>query len=405
MVGNVSNYFFQLYAGRALGAADYGALNALLAVLALVSSSGGVLLQVMARYASRFVALGRIDLVGALLRRVMTTVLIVGAGVFCLVALAMESIRGFFHLSSFTPVLVLAATIPVGFIGNALLGALLGCQWFGYASLANIGGVARLLAGVLLIGTGLGVTGGIAASLVASLLTAVVLFIPLRHLFQQACTVELPSDAGVAAYSLPVLVAMLAFTSLTTIDVVLARHYLPHVQAGLYAAAAVLAKTALYLPSAVVMTMFPMVSSADTQGMETTTVLRRATVLTVLASGGMAAGFALLPGFSLTLLLGHQFVDAAPLLRVYGCATVAWAVLNLVMNFNLARHRTAFAYWLVPIAVSQVLAVRFIHESGFHIVVVSTLAAVAGVAVATKALRVREIALPATAAGASESTP
>ena len=85
MVGNVSAYFFQFYMSRKLSVEDFGMLNSLLSLSAIVSVPAGTVSLVMARYVSKFNALQNIGKIKYLFLNAYVKLLIaggVGFGIF-----------------------------------------------------------------------------------------------------------------------------------------------------------------------------------------------------------------------------------------------------------------------------------------------------------------------------------
>ncbi|HDI00117.1 MAG TPA: hypothetical protein ENF74_03885, partial [Firmicutes bacterium] len=81
VVGNLGHYLFQMYMSRNLRVEDFGALNSLLSLLALISIPSGTILLVTARQVAE---LGSHDAVGAFFRGTLARVSVVAASLLAL---------------------------------------------------------------------------------------------------------------------------------------------------------------------------------------------------------------------------------------------------------------------------------------------------------------------------------
>ena len=150
VVGNLGHYLFQMYMSRNLGAEDFGALNSLLSLLALISIPSGTILLVTARQVAELNL--QYDAIGAFFRVMLGRVFVCAA--FCLVRSALLSwhISKFLRLSSPTPVLILAAVVVVTLITSTGLGVLQGLRKFFHLALnQGLAGLLRLAFGVVLV--------------------------------------------------------------------------------------------------------------------------------------------------------------------------------------------------------------------------------------------------------------
>ena len=102
-------------------------------------------------------------------------------------------------------------------------------------------------------------------------------------------------------------IAIAGFWTLTIIDTVLARHYLPRTASGYYAAAATATRAVIFLPGAIVTVAFPKFSAARVDHAEKRRVLLHALVFVgVLGSAGALAMTAF-PRLFVSVLFGAKF--------------------------------------------------------------------------------------------------
>jgi O-antigen/teichoic acid export membrane protein len=152
--------------------------------------------------------------------------------------------------------------------------------------------------------------------------------------------------------------ALLAMFVLTSADVLLARAILSADDAGQYAAGAILAKIAFWLPQAVVIAAFPRLARNEPGA------LRRATLL--LAALGLieVVGAVLLGPRLVPLVLGSDYDIAAASAGVFVLAGVALSMASLVLYDRLADDdpRAAVLVW-AAVALLVVLVTTVGHAS------------------------------------------
>ena len=369
LAGNVSAYFFQFYMSRKLSVADFGMLNSLLSLSAIISVPAGTVLVVMARYVSKFNALRAIGKIKYLFYNAYIKLLLAGMlGVGIFVSLS-GYLCDYLNINTRFPLILIGISLLISLLLPINMGILQGLQKFGYLGLSGIlSGVLRLACGVLLISRGLGVNGAIVAGIIPSLVMLFITFYPIRFLFNKAVHNDNERyTKEILLYSLPVTLSALCFTGLFNIDLVLVKHFFSPEDAGNYAAVAILGRSIFYLPGAIILAMFPMVSESHTLNKDTYGLLNKALLFTLLLSGVGLVLFFVFPSQLMGLLMGKKFIATAPLLRVFGLAMLPFALLNIVINFNLAKHSTKFVYTLVFGCLLEVFLMYLYHNTLMHV--------------------------------------
>jgi O-antigen/teichoic acid export membrane protein/glycosyltransferase involved in cell wall biosynthesis len=337
----LSNFIFHVVVSRLLGPDQYGALGALLnIVLVLAVPLGAVQAAVTRTVALR----GRAPIH---LRTIANRAIV--AGVVGMVVLAGLSpvIAGFLHLSSVTPVLVLALLLVPSVIGAVLQGALIGkLQFTPFAIAMVVGlGVSRLLFGVVLVEAGWGVTGAMLATVASQVVTVGIVAWPLRR--------ELRTDPPGPAehirleHGMAMLFALGGFWVFVGIDTFLARHLMAPHAAGLYAAAATGSRIALFGPAALVTLTFPRFAANHGRGPEAKRLLVQ-TMIAVSSMGVVIAGLIVaLPGPLVQTLFGKSFTGSAGTVGTLAVEAAILGLISLLLYYHLARN-TLFAQlgWL-----------------------------------------------------------
>lgn len=299
---NLCGYAFNVGATRLLGPSAYGELGALLGLVLIFNVVALGLQAVVARRLAVAEPSHRSATAGALARGGLMQSALVGA-----VALAgAPAIDHWLHLGSLVPALLLAvAMVPLTVFG-VIQGILQGTERFMALGViyvvAALGKVGGGLVGVALERSA---TGAMLGLCVGSVLAAGASWLWLRPSVRRSGGIHLVGETVHATH------AFLALFVLTNVDVLFARHYLEPRAAGLYAAGAVIAKGAFWLPQFVPVLAFPRMADATRHG----SVLRRS--FTVVAAAGVGVTM-------VCLFFGDLVVSAVGGSRYQALADDAW---------------------------------------------------------------------------------
>ena len=327
VVQDVANFAFHAVVGRTLPPGDYGALGAVLAVMVLLS----VPLMALQASASALVSGSGWDT--TVVRRTLTRVAAAAVAVGLLVLAAAGAVQSYFHLGSALDAAVLAPFITVSILLAVARGLLVGDgRVTTTAKTYLVGTAARFGFGVLLVFS-FGVTGALVGTLlgeVAALLAAMLPVVRRQGVADPSARLRV-GDLALSGF------AVTGLFLFSTVDLLMARHYLPDAATGSYTAAATIGKTVLALPAAVIGVYFPRLVIAWRAGDSAT--LRRAVVVVCGLAFAGAAVVAAVPGLLLHLLYGPEgFVDAAGLVRLLAVVAGLTSVVSVLTYAALARR-------------------------------------------------------------------
>lgn len=164
---------------------------------------------------------------------------------------------------------------------------------------------------------------------------------------------------------------------LQNVDVIAAKLSLGGVDAGLFGAAAVLAKGLLVVPQALTIVLLPRVAEQEARGKPTGSFLAVG-VLVMAVTGILAmAVAAVIEGPVMTIAFGSAFEGAASLLVPFLGATTMLGALLILVNHHVARSDHRFVWVVGALALVQItLLALFGHSAGM---IITIDAAVAGV--------------------------
>ncbi|OJV59759.1 MAG: hypothetical protein BGO38_13360 [Cellulomonas sp. 73-145] len=376
VVGILASTLFQALTGRGLGPAAFGLLAAFLSIVNIAAIGASALQNSVAVATARTLS-GAPDAPAAPRRwdgAMVEGVALGGGGALVVAALA-GPLSGRLG-TSVMAVLLAAATVLPSFLFSVAQGRLQGAgRATAVAGWSTASQVLRLvLAGVALL-AGLGAV---------SILVAVLLAIGAAALAAaiQADRAGLRTSTSAFTRNSVVLIGLtLAFAWLTNIDVMLVRTGAPEHPAGMFAAAAVLAKLILIVPTTLSLYLLPrFVNRREDHGAMRFGV--NVVLLTVLGTGLLGAGaLAILGGFVIRLFFGSGYADAVGLLPALALAYVPWALSQgLLIRLTASRSRRALVVLLAASVAQWVLARQVLPDLRAMTLVIGVLGAiVAGV--------------------------
>jgi O-antigen/teichoic acid export membrane protein len=374
IVQSIANLLFHAVVGRALQPAEYGALGTVLAAMTLVAVPLSALQTASAR------ATATQGLSAATSRRLIVRTTGYAAPVVLLVAAASGSVADFLQLDSAWDAFVLAPTLLVAALVAVLRGLLLGVGRSGIVAGSYLVATAIRLGPGLALASVAGVTGALIGTLLGEIFALIlVAFAALRA--PGGALAEF--SAGDYLRTGAVVSGLFLFT---TVDLFLARHFLPAAVSGGYVAAATIGKTILALPAAAISVAYPRLVSGWA-GKNGAGALRSSLLVVGLPAILVASAVAIMPNFVLSVLYGAgTYVDAATVTQVLAVVAGLSAFVSVLVHAGLARHHwTAWLPWAG--AALQIVIISLWHSSA---AAVATGSAVSG-AVLLVALLVLEV--------------
>jgi O-antigen/teichoic acid export membrane protein len=389
MVLNVGAVVFHAIVSRKLGVAAYGALYAIVSLVLLAGLPASIVNTVVAKFAAEFRALHDDAHVRAL---TLTVCKVFSAGLLIYVvggvALA-GAIGAFLHVSYGAVVLaaLMAGALVLVF---ALRGIAQGTQDFrGLAEAFVMDGGLKATLGAVLATAKLGLAGGIFGFFAGTILSGVYTMWRVWRRYGRAPHADFRVDVSrvlattAAASSLSASSAILSFG-----DVVMVKHFFTAHDAGVYAAASLAGKILLFMVGFAPMVLIPKAAYSHARRENALPALSGAMLMVFVLSGVGLLGFLVAGKAILHVLVGPQFVEAAPLLPTYGLAMALLGVTTVVASYAIALHRFAFSLPLVVLAVGEIVAIGFYHPTLFGVVtILVTGNALALVAVSIASLR------------------
>jgi O-antigen/teichoic acid export membrane protein len=354
LFANLCNYGFQILTGRLLSVEEYGLLAGFMAAITIITVGTSALQTT----AARAIAAGenhpeQHSLVDGLTKSAGVGAIIVGA----FIAVFAPVLSRFLNIGAL-PILILGVYVLPSSLDSIAAGRLQGTKRFRALAIYSAGqAIAKLAIAATVIAVGLRVS-GLLAGLVASS-GAIALWGMLRSRDAGAINTHVLSPEMRLNFG-----ALLLFWVVLSIDIAFARAFFEPKAAGVYAAATVLGKAVLWLPTMLTQLLFPQLADRSARSQGARPLMKRAVILVVALASAAVFGLYLLGGPIFLVLYGSRYNGASDIAWKIGLAMVPLAIVNLLLFHFLAKGQKGFLIWMGIAAVGEVLALYLGPKSG-----------------------------------------
>ena len=147
-------------------------------------------------------------------------------------------------------------------------------------------------------------------------------------------------------FIVPAGLTIFAFSTLSNIDIVIVKNLFSETETGIYSSASIIGKIALFLPGILTSILFPQVLANEKNQKSSLNLLFTAIGLTTILSGSFTLASFLFPEIIIKILFGSKYIQASTLLPSVALAMSSLAVLNILMNFLMAKKQF---FYLIPV--------------------------------------------------------
>jgi O-antigen/teichoic acid export membrane protein len=363
--GNLGNYLFHFASARLLGPASYGDVASLVAVIGLISLPLVGVQVAVARYVAGFVESGARRSSVVFFSKGLRLAVVIGALMAAFLCALAFPLRNFLGIDSLLAVVLTALVAAPSLAGPVVWGMAQGLQRFVLFSVSiGIGPAMRPVLAAILLAAGFGVAGAMGATLIAGVVAVVVPLVLLRTwIIRDRGSPSPVPGREVASFLVPAMVGVLSITSLTTIDVIVAKAALSDHDAGIYGSASLIGRVILYLPAAIVLVLLPKVAAREAAGRQSRDVLMKSLLVTIGFCAVATVTYAVAPKLLVFLAFGSSFEAASGLLWMFALAMSGYAVLNVLLAYHLGRGASRFSFILLAGALAQITVFAVFHRS------------------------------------------
>lgn len=345
LIGNGSAYLLSMVSARILNQADFGALGALLGLLVIIATLGISTQALTARRVSTAVGVQRSEVEGQAIR----LSVFVGAAIIAGALITAWPISVVFSIPVIAVVTGISSLAFV-VIGSAAMGIAQGREEhlrLSFAFIAN--GMGRAIGGIIgvvvlqsVTGVGIGILVGCAVGALIS--------------YQLICPKTFSSKLrdGIGVEFGHVAHALIVLFTLTNIDVLLARIFLTEDLSGEYSVGVLLAKIAFFLPNAIIIVLFPKMSSGNSSR-----TVYLATGLTAILGLIITTVSVIAGDLVIAVLGGSQYKDLGSEAWLFALEGSAFALVQVLLYARLAAQdrRAVLAVWGALVILVTVVAV------------------------------------------------
>jgi O-antigen/teichoic acid export membrane protein len=374
LMASATNYASNLIFSRVLTPASYGDLTALLALLVVITIPTGAAQTVIAERVASYLAEGRRDRVGYLIRHATAHVMLVAIAVGVIYTLCIPLVVDVLDLQATGPAIALAPLVMLSFLVPIALGALQGMdRYLAFGSMLLAIAVSRIAFGVPWAAMPSGGSGG---AIAGQALGACVVLVGAAWILRRdfigrgtgAAMSGLRRKPNVRAVTASL--AFVAFAVISNLDILLAKLYLTPDEVGLYAALSTIGKVVMFLPAAVAVVMVPNAARARHSARDAARVLRIAAVLVVITTLLAAGPAALAPELVVKAMFGSNYVDATSGVLPIVCAGAGLALLYLLVVYSVAIEDRRWGLLLGGGIVLQIVGISLFHHSPAQVALV-----------------------------------
>ena len=356
LLNNAIQLVFVVLFTRLLGADGYGALAAIISGF-LILMVGGQSIQVAA---AREATLGHLGADGRLRATLQTWTrqLVVATVVLSVIGvLIRQPLADLLGVSEHPwAVAGLPATGALWLLLSLQRGVMQGLSLYGPVGVSIIGeALGRVVCALALFALGAGVTGAYLGNPLAFVLMALWLSRVLSRRLGPPAADAAPARPllGLVGDNWIPIIGLLLLAALQNVDVIVGRHQFSGDSSGSYAAAAVAAKSVVWVAIGVGLQLLPEATRRAAAGLDPRPALLRALgVLAVIATPALLI-FALVPSFLMRVAFGPDLTLAADALPVLGVAMTLLAVAYLTVQYMVALGELKFVWVLGVVAIVE----------------------------------------------------
>ena len=361
------NLLYHLVTVRLLIPEDYGTFNALISFVMLTSMAISPLGTTLTRFFTEYIAKGDLATLFFTFKKLTKRLIIIALAIAGLFFVISPLLAGFLKTSTLY-VFVCGGIIVVSLFSVPLISLFQSFQKFIIYSLFGIvASLGKLVFGTLFMLLGIKVLGGLSGFLVGPILIILVALIFVPNLFNKEMShvdKSVPVKINLAPiykYFFPVGIIMLSFTFLTTIDVILVKHFFSSLDAGYYSIAQMVGKIALFLPSALAIVILPKSIKAHVTNNSSIKLLYKSLILAGICCCTFTLVSFLFPDFLLTVLTGKLNPMSRELVGLFALAMSFYALTWIVINYLLATHNLKFTLPLLIITILEAVTIYNCH--------------------------------------------
>jgi len=376
MGANVCNYLFQIIMGKLMTVEDYGVTNTLLGMIGILTIPTTIITIICARYIALYASMGNKDKIISVLGLLFRFVVLVGCVLLVAGIVGSESVTELLGLNSRGYILGVLCIAIVNLLFSVTSGTLQGLKmFFPYGIQTILVAAGKLFLSILLITLGWRVYGVLFAIFSGTVISILYGMLHMREHMRDVFHGKTEKAIDIrefCRYALLTIIAQGCVIAITNGDVLLVKIYFSDAETGIYSSAAVIGKIAMYVSTAVVATLFPLVVEKNLNGEDTFPLFKKS----LFYGGGISAvcglGMSILGKYVIGILFGERYYEAIQYLPYVCIFVVPLTFVTILMNYVLAVNKVKrFGISMVLGLVGIIMFSMFIHKEISHLMLIS----------------------------------
>ena len=362
----VLGFIFHFYMGRILGPADYSVLGVMLSIIYIMGIGLNTLQTGITKLVSELDAKKEYSKISYLISRLTNRATKYGICLLVVFVLLTPLLAKFLHIK-ITPLLIIAPCVLFLMLLPINRGSLQGLQRFkGLSWNLVTEGIVKLFGGIVLVFLGLGVYGAIISIVLSYMTPFVIGFYPLKDIIKNKK--EKFNVRGIYKTSMPILIALISLTLMYSIDLILVKHFFSDVEAGYYAAAALLGKILFFATLSISQVMFPKVSELYNQKKDHRHMLNKSLLISLIIIIPAITIFYLFPEIVVTILFGKEFLPIKNYIGPFSVIIGLFSLTYIITFYNLSINKRKFLYVLMFFNMIEIILITLFHSSLVQII-------------------------------------
>ena len=362
----VLGFVFHFSMGRILGPADYGILGVIISIVYIMGIGLNTLQTGITKVVSDLNTKKEYSKISYLINKLINKLIKYGIGSLIIFIIITPLIAKFLHIT-ITPLLIISPCILFLMILPINRGSLQGLQRFKGLSWNLITeGTIKLFGGIILVYLGMGIYGAIISIVLSYIISFFVGFYPLKDIIKTKKKEF--NTKGIIKSSIPILIALVSLTLMYSIDIILVKHFFLEINAGYYAAAALLGKILFFATLSISQVMFPKASELYKKKQNHKILLYKSLLISLIIIVPSIIIFYLFPKLIVNILFGPQFFEAIPYVGPFAVIMGLFSLIYIITFYKLSLNKKRFLYILLVFNVIQIVLITLFHSSLMQIV-------------------------------------
>jgi len=366
-LGDVFNFIYRIALVRLLTIDEYGVLNSLISFSFIFSPFIAPFRPALSKSLAEYIERNELGQAKFVIKRARRDLMCFSVLILAVFLLSSGYIADYLNIDNLYYVILLGALVAVSIIVAVPQAFLQGAQLFNYlAGISALAAFIKLASGLGLVYLGFAVSGGLWGFIIYPLFVFIVGTVLTNKYFIREGMEELRpikvSMSPIYKYFIPTGLLLGSFLALTSMDVVLVRHFYPE-KAGIYSVAQMAGLIIFFLPGTIAMVIFPKVAAARARQADSFSLLKKSLVL---VAGFCLLGvlaFGIFPTGLLHIITGKPNPRSIELVPWFTLAMSFHALTMLVLFYHLASHNTRIVIPMVLLAAAEAATIYLYHPT------------------------------------------